>query len=117
MCGLDGHPPEWFIRENLRGLSTSELGASAAKNHFLVAAATSHGELNLRSYDNSGPTFLPADLVSTDLEYDIELREAETYRILDFDHIFRGQLDFKSQTIIEKMWLLHGHIHKAFRPP
>lgn len=105
-----------FLRERVRGLSQEDLGAKHSRHQFITQAATEHGELNIRSFENTGPEFLPPDLVSTHLEFQVDLDAvaSETYRILDIDHIAKTEVDFTSEALIEKLWDLHEYSSKAF---
>lgn len=112
---LDGHPPEWFLREEVRGLQASSLSAEHVINRFSATIKTSEGELRLRSIEASGTGFMPPDLEATRLDFDIPRKDEEPFRILDFDHIWRGEMDFSVDEIANKMWGLHEFIEKTFR--
>jgi len=105
-----------FLRERVRGLSQEDLGAKHSRHQFITQATTEHGELNIRCFENTGPEFLPPDLVSTHLEFQVDLDElaGETYRILDIDHLTKTEVDFTSEVLIEKLWDLHEYSSKAF---
>lgn len=105
-----------FLRERVRGLSQKDLGAKHSRHQFITQATTEHGDLNVRSFENTGPEFLPADLVSTHLEFHVDPDEltGEVYRILDVDHIAKAEADFTSEAIIPELWKLHEYSSKAF---
>lgn len=111
---LDGHTPDWFIREQFHGLAASGIGERIT-NQFLSLVKTGEGMLKLKTLDGHGPGFMPPDLEATRLEFDLELGEDEPFRILDFDHIWKGEIDFVPNEIIRKMWALHGSIEKIFK--
>lgn len=108
-------PARDFLRESLRGLSNEELGVSQARQQFVMKAKSPHGDLYLRSFENSGKKFLPPDLDATHLKFDVEPAAEEIFRVLDFDHIFRGEVDFGSDDLVEKLWALHDSSSKAFQ--
>lgn len=110
---LDGHPPDWFIQEQFHGLRPDEIGDSVT-NQFLSVIKTSDGVLKLKLLDGRGPGFMPPDLEATRLEFALNLTEHDAFRILDFDHIWRGEMDFVPDVIISKMWALHGPIAQTF---
>jgi len=105
-----------FLRERVRGLSQEDLGAKHSRHQFITQAVTEHGELNIRSFENTGAEFLPPDLVSTHLDFQAETEKlaGETYRILDIDHITKTEVDFTSKALTEKLWDLHEYSSKAF---
>lgn len=112
---LDGHPPNWFIRKQFQGLSAELIAEAEVSNQFLTLVRTSEGHLKLKSLEGRGPEFMPPDLGATRLEFDLELTKEDVFRILDFDHIWRGEIDFVSDDIVAKMWALHGSIEKTFK--
>jgi len=106
-----------FLREHVRGLSETNLGAESSRHQFVTQAKTEHGELYVRCFENSGPNFMPPDLVSTHLQLRVkgeDLRE-ELYRVLDIDHIAGEELDFDPKVLIQKLWDLHDYTDMAFR--
>ena len=111
---LDDQAPDWFIREQLHGLSAQGIGKPIT-NQLLSVVETADGILKLKTLDGHGPSFMPPDLEVSRLEFDLKLTEQEPFRILDFDHIWRGEVDFVPSEIIEKMWALHGSIEKTFK--
>ena len=104
-----------FFRESLRGLTSEDLGASKSRQQFVIQGKTPHGDLKVQSFENSGGNFMPPDLVSTHLEFDVDLPKDEVFRVLDCDHIFRGEVDFDSDSLVQKLWGLHEFMTKAFR--
>jgi len=110
---IDGTQAKDLLRTNVRGLSDSDLGASQCRQHFLTKAVTPLGELFVRSVEDSGESFLPPDLADTSLDFGITPTE-EAFRILDTDHIAKGQWDFDPKALVERMWELHGFSTKAF---
>ena len=111
---LDGHTPDWFVREQFHGLPANGIGERIT-NQFLSIVKTDDGVLKLKTLDGHGPGFMPPDLEATLLEFDLKLREGESFRILDFDHIWKGEIDFVPDKIISKMWELHGSIERIFK--
>lgn len=111
---LDGYPPAWFIREQIQGLSADTLGEQEVTNQFLSMIRTNEGFLKIKSLEGRGPGFMPPDLEATRLEFDLSLPEGEAFRVLDFDHIWKGEVDFAPDRLIEKMEVLHDSIGKAF---
>ena len=105
-----------FLRERVRGLSQKDLGAKHSRHQFITQATTEHGDLNVRSFENTGTEFLPPDLVSTHLDFGVDPDEltGEVYRILDVDHIAKAEVDFTSEALIAKLWELHEYSSKAF---
>jgi len=106
-----------FLRENVRGLSQHDLGATSARHQFITQARTDYGDLFVRSFDNAGPNMMPPDLVSTHLKLKVDPEDLknESYRILDIDHITRGDFDFDAAGIIEILEKLHDFTSKAFQ--
>jgi uncharacterized protein (TIGR04255 family) len=106
-----------FLRENVRGLSQEDLGAKTSRHQFITQARTEHGDLFVRSFENSGPDMMPPDLISTHLRFKVDREDLkdETYRILDIDHIAKGEFDFRSSELVERLWELHAFSSKAFR--
>lgn len=105
-----------FLRECVRGLSPDDLGAKDSRHQFVTKASTDHGQLRVRSFENTGRDFLPADLASTHLEFDLDRDELadEFYLVLDTDHVAKVDVDFTSQKLIEKLRDLHEYSSKAF---
>ncbi len=104
-----------FLRESLHGLTSEDLKASKCRQQFVIQAKTPHGDLKVQSYENSGSNFMPPDLASTHLEFDVELPKEEVFRVLDCDHIYRGEVDFDSDSLEKKLWELHEGITTAFQ--
>jgi len=106
-----------FLRPHVRGLSQQDLGAKSSRHQFVVQAQTEHGSLYVRSFENSGPNMMPPDLVSTHLRFKVDPEDLkdELYRILDIDHIAKGEFDFRVDDLVEKLWDLHEFSGKAFR--
>ena len=103
-----------FLREPLRGLTSDDLGTTSAQCQFVIQAKTPYGDLHIRSFEGSGGDFMPPDLASTHLEYSVTLSQEEIFRILDFDHISRGEVDFDAETVLDKMHALHESTSRAF---
>jgi uncharacterized protein (TIGR04255 family) len=112
---INGRAPRDLLKEPLRGLTNDDLDASESRQQLMVQAKTQHGFLNLRMIENLGPSFMPPDLASTHLDFPATLEQKEVYRLLDFDHIFRGDVDFEAKAIEEKLAALHESTTKAFR--
>ena len=106
-----------FLRQKVRGLSQEDLGAKSTRSQFSTQARTEQGDLFVRSFENTGPNMVPPDLVSTHLRFktDPDDLKDELYRILDIDHITKGEFDFSREQLIEKLWDLHEFSSKAFR--
>jgi len=111
---LDGHSPNWFIREQVHGLSAEALGEKEVVNQFLSMITTGEGFLKIKSLEGIGPGFMPPDLEATRLDFDLSMPEGEAFRVLDFDHIWKGEVDFAADRLIDKMEALHHSIGKAF---
>jgi len=114
---VQGRPAANFLRECVRGLSKEDLDAKSSRYQFMTQAKTEHGDLYVRSFENTGPQFMPPDLVSTHLQFGVEDDDlkGEFYRVLDIDHIAKGEFDFTAEALIRKLWDLHDHSTKAFR--
>lgn len=106
-----------FLREQVRGFSSDDLGVKVVGHHFMTQAQTESGELYIRSFEKSGPGFMPPDLISTHLEFkpDPEQLANETYRVLDIDHIAKGEIEFASAPLEKTLWDLHDVSSAAFR--
>jgi uncharacterized protein (TIGR04255 family) len=112
---LDGHPSAWFVREQFQGLSAESIEEAEVINQFLSVVKTPEGHLKLKSLEGRGPGFMPPDLETTRLEFDLQLTEEDEFRILDFDHVWKGEIDFVPDDIVSRMWALHGSIEKTFK--
>lgn len=114
----EGRSAKEFLREHVRGLAPEDLGAKKSRHQFVIQAETDQGDLLVRSFENSGPDFLPPDLVSTHTHLDFPVAREDlgrdTYRILDIDHIAKGEFDFDPSTLIDKLWELHACASRAF---
>lgn len=111
---LDEHDPDWFIRDQFHGLKADGIG-ELMTNQFLSVVKTADGVLKLKTHDGYGPEFMPPDLEATSLEFDLKLTEQDSFRILDFDHIWKGEIDFVPTEIVAKMWALHESIEQTFK--
>lgn len=111
---LDGHPPDWFIRKQFLGLSADGIGEPRT-NQFLSVVKTTDGILKLKTLDGHGQKFMPPDLEATRVDFELELTEDDSFRILDFDHIWQGETNFVPDAIIANMGALHGAIKKTFK--
>jgi uncharacterized protein (TIGR04255 family) len=114
----NGNNASDFLSERVRGLSLQDLGATRSRHQFTTQAETEHGDLHVRSFENTGPDFMPPDLVSTHLEFKVDPEEFKIdrpFRILDIDHITKGVFDFAAPALIEKLSDLHEYSSKAFR--
>jgi len=110
----DGTMPRDFLLEPIRGLTSDELGALSAQCQFVIQAKTQHGDLYLRSFEGSGGDFMPPDLISTHLDYGVTVSDDESFRILDFDHISRCEVDFEPDAVLDKMRVMHESMSRAF---
>jgi uncharacterized protein (TIGR04255 family) len=110
----DRTTPRDFLREPLRGLTSDELGASTSQCQFVIQAKTQHGDLFIRSYEGCGSDFMPPDLISTHLDYGVTMSEDDCFRILDFDHISRGEIDFDPDAVLDRIHALHESTSHAF---
>jgi uncharacterized protein (TIGR04255 family) len=115
ICELDGYSPEWFIKEQFRGVRAEDLDEIDTTNQFLTLIKTTEGNLNVRSYERNGPEFMPPDLAESRLEFRQSLAPGDRYRVLDFDHIWKGEMDFTADEITGKMEDLHKGIDKTFK--
>lgn len=104
-----------LVCEPLRGLSAQDLGMSEASHQFMIQGKTPFGTLAIRSFENTNEQFLPPDLQTEHLAFKIKTSKGEEFRIIDFDHIHRGETDFTDEALREKLWSLHDHTDKAFR--
>ncbi len=112
---LDGYPPSWFIREQLKGLPHELVdGCQVRVNQSLSVLDTPVGELRLRVLAGTGQNFLPPDLEQDELEFKLKLNTEDEFKILDFDHIWKGEIDFDADPIIEKLWDLHASVKQTF---
>lgn len=113
--GSERLSPREMVCESLRGLNAQSLGMEDSHYQFVIQGKTPHGNLTIRSFENSGKQFMPPDLQTEHLHFQDTPREDEVYRVIDFDHIFRGELDFTNEGLAEKLWGLHDHTDIAFR--
>lgn len=114
---VEGNAAADFLRERVRGLSEADLGVKSSRHQFMTQAQTEHGDLYVRSFENSGSNFMPPDLVSTHLRFSVQAEDLkdEVFRVLDVDHIAKGEFDFTADALIRKLWDLHDYSTKAFR--
>ena len=110
----DGHSVDDFVAPSLRGLSASELGVKSANHQFAIQSQTEIGTLFLRSYENTGEQFLPPDLQTQHLKFSLATTVDEEFRILDFDHISKEEVDFDGDALKVRLWELHKVTKKAF---
>ena len=115
ITALDGHSPSWFIREQLQGLTPNDVEAKEVVNQFLSVITTNDGQLKLKSLEGRGPRFMPPDLEATRLEFELKLNDGEQFRILDFDHIWKGEMDFGPDELVRRMDTLHEGIKQTFK--
>lgn len=100
---------------SLRGLTAETLGLKSANHQFVIQGRTDHGMLWIRSFENTGEQFLPPDLQTEHLKYRVATTKDDDFRVIDFDHISRGEIDFSEETLREKLWALHDRTDQAFR--
>jgi len=91
---LDGHPPAWFLKDQIQGLLFDDGADTVVTNQFQSLVRTSEGKLRVRALQGSGPDFMPPDLKPEGIEYGLKLTNEDSFRILDFDHIWDGEIDF-----------------------
>ncbi|MEZ6115543.1 MAG: TIGR04255 family protein [Pirellulaceae bacterium] len=103
-----------FIAPSLRGLSAVDLGVKTANHQFAIQSQTEIGTLFLRSYENTGDQFLPPDLQTQHLAFPAPPANDEDFRILDFDHISKEEVDFEGDGLSDLLWKLHEATKKAF---
>jgi len=104
-----------MVCESLRGLNANTLGLEESNYQFVIQGTTPHGTLSIRSFENTGAQFLPPDLQTEHLAFGVKVDEKELFRVIDFDHIHRGEVDFEGEALGDKLWCLHDHTDKAFR--
>ena len=109
------HSVDDFIAPSLRGLSASKLGVKSANHQFAIQSQTEIGTLFLRSYENTGEQFLPPDLQTQHLKFPAPTTADEEFRILDFDHICKEEVDFDGDGLSDRLWELHQATKKAFK--
>lgn len=115
--GTSNLPVENMVCKSLRGLDAHSMGMKSCSYQFVIHGETDQGVLSIRSFDNKGKHFLPPDLQTEHLEFadGDTSRSDEANRVIDFDHIYRGEIDFNRECIEERMWALHDHTDRAFR--
>lgn len=111
---LDGHSPDAFLRPEVRGLSSQDLGATKVTSQMITSITTDEGILNLRAYNGIGQFIPPVGIDFDRHEFSVELKDDESFRILDFDHIWNGEIDFQPEEIADKSKSLHSFIMKTF---
>jgi len=104
-----------FLQQPLRGLSAESFGAVSLLTHFLLQAKSAVGDFSIRSMGTEDGTFLPPDLVSTELVFDSPPAKGEQVIILDFDHVAPVNDAFDTKTLISKIWELHDITERAFK--
>jgi len=104
-----------LVCESLRGLKAEALGLKAANHQFVIQGPTEHGMLYIRSFENTGEQFLPPDLQTEHLKYRVKTKLGDKFRVIDFDHISPGEIDFAEDALRDKLWAIHDHTDKAFR--
>lgn len=113
--GNESHTIDSLVCESLRGLTADQLGMKAANHQFVIQGPTEHGILWLRSFENTGEQFLPPDLQTEHLKHAVHTSKDDKFRVLDFDHIARAEIDFVEDDLRSKLWDLHEHTDRAFR--
>lgn len=113
--GTDTLSADEMVCESLRGLNANTLGLDESNYQFVIQGVTPHGTLSIRSFENTGAKFLPPDLQTEHLSFGVEVDEHEQFRVIDFDHIHRGEVDFEGEALGDKLWSLHDHTDITFR--
>ncbi len=115
LTGVDNLAVEDLVCDSLRGLSAEKLGLKSANHQFVIQGPTEHGILSIRSFENTGEQFLPPDLQTEHLKYRVATKHGDKFRVIDFDHIALGEIDFAEDTLREKLWAIHENTDQAFR--
>ena len=110
----EGRQAADFLRPGLRGLSAESIGAHSLLEHFYIQAKSPYGDLLIRAMGTNDGRFMPPDLASTELTFDISAAPGQNLVILDFDHTAPGG-KFDPDAIIATMWNLHETTERAFR--
>lgn len=110
-----GRSVDDFISPSLRGLSASDLGVEVANHQFAIQCQTDLGTLYFRSYENTGEQFLPPDLQTEHLKFPEAAASSDEFRILDFDHVGAGEVEFEGNALSERLWKLHDYTKRAFK--
>lgn len=104
-----------YLKPGLIGIPAEDLKFKKILYRFEARGATSVGEMVLRAFQTQDGTFLPPDLVTTQLKFDVELDNEEFVTVLDFDHGSVAPRDFEPSALIRSLWDLHDSIDLAFR--
>ena len=109
---LDGLNVDEFIKPELRGLTAKDLKATSSLHQFVIQSQTDVGALSIRSYENQGGQFLPPDLQTDHLKFNVQ--SVNEFRILDFDHFSKQEVDIERGSLEERLWSLHDATSAAF---
>lgn len=115
LCDTDDLAIENMICESLRGLSAESLGMSDSNYQFAIQGGTPFGTLVVRSFEGNGPQFMPPDLQTEHLSFDTKIEIDTRFRVVDFDHICKGDVNFEDKELSDKLWEMHDHTDIAFR--
>ena len=115
LCDSSGLAIEELICQSLRGLSSESLGMTDSNYQFAVQGDTPFGTLVVRSFEGTGPQFMPPDLQTEHLIFDTKIQNGDRFRVVDFDHICKSDVNFEDKELSGKLWEMHDHTDIAFR--
>jgi len=95
----------------------SEPGIDFGPTLFKSEARTNTpvGRLAVRVLQSDDGSFLPPDIVATDLSFDFSAGPDDIVTVLDFDHVTSEQIGFVPSELLELTWHLHDYTDAAFR--
>jgi uncharacterized protein (TIGR04255 family) len=100
-----------LLQPGLRGLESEGLGIERDSFRYEIRGTTGDGTLVVRLVE--GPTYLPPDIVTQDLGFEVPL--SDKYVFLDMDHYTETPSDFEREVITRSLWRMHDHVDRAFR--
>lgn len=111
----DGDTWDAYVQPGLRGFSGAHYVEPPLQLHQ-VSGATSVGQMHVRLIQNRNGVFLPPDLETDTLAFQIkpELKHGDLLTILDMDHFTEMSADFDTTMVRQRLWQLKNIAHKTF---
>jgi uncharacterized protein (TIGR04255 family) len=104
-----------YLDPGLRGLAKTELGIEKSIYRFETKGTTPVGTLVVRLTQRDDGAYLPADLTTAGLRFDLSLDKANLVTVLDIDHFSTEQREFLPALLLNQIDQLHGFSESAFK--
>lgn len=112
----EAKPSSNFLREELRGLSTTSFkGVKSIQSTSVSQASTPFGRLIIRAVHTDDGSYIPPELASTRLQFSNLPKSGEQVSILDIDHNGEFPSSFDVDGIIKRLGDLHDYTEEAFQ--